>query len=81
MDEPTSAIDAEAEYEIFNHLEAEYRDETLILVSHRFSTVRNADRILVIEDGRIVEHGSHEQLLAGGGRYATMFALQAEGHR
>jgi ATP-binding cassette, subfamily B, bacterial len=81
MDEPTSAIDAEAEYDIFNNLEAEYRDKTLILVSHRFSTVRNADRILVIEDGRIVEHGSHEQLLADGGRYATMFALQAEGYR
>jgi ATP-binding cassette, subfamily B, bacterial len=81
MDEPTSAIDAEAEYEIFSNLEAEYRDKTLILVSHRFSTVRNADRILVIEGGRIVEHGSHEQLLAQAGRYATMFALQAEGYR
>ncbi|HEY0989501.1 MAG TPA: ABC transporter ATP-binding protein [Kofleriaceae bacterium] len=81
MDEPTSAIDAEAEYQIFNNLEAEYRDKTLILVSHRFSTVRNADRIVVIEDGRIVEHGSHEQLLARGGRYATMFALQAAGYR
>jgi ATP-binding cassette subfamily B protein len=81
MDEPTSAIDAEAEYEIFNNLEAEYRDKTLILVSHRFSTVRNADRILVIEGGRIVENGSHEQLLARAGRYATMFGLQAEGYR
>ena len=81
MDEPTSAIDAEAEYAIFNNLEAEYRDKTLILVSHRFSTVRNADRILVIEDGRIVEHGSHEELLAASGRYATMFAIQAEGYR
>jgi ATP-binding cassette, subfamily B, bacterial len=68
MDEPTSAIDAEAEYKIFNNLEAEYRDKTLILVSHRFSTVRNADRILVIDDGQIVEHGSHDQLLAAGGR-------------
>ena len=81
MDEPTSAIDAEAEYEIFNHLEAEYRDKTLILVSHRFSTVRNADRILVIEDGRIVEHGSHDELLAHDGRYAAMFATQAAGYR
>ena len=81
MDEPTSAIDAEAEYEIFNNLEDEYRDKTLILVSHRFSTVRNADRILVIEDGRIVAHGSHERLLAEGGRYAAMFALQAAGYR
>ncbi|HEX3759826.1 MAG TPA: ABC transporter ATP-binding protein [Kofleriaceae bacterium] len=81
MDEPTSAIDAEAEYEIFNNLEAEYRDKTLILVSHRFSTVRNADRILVIEDGRIVEHGTHGQLLAAGGRYAAMFTAQAAGYR
>jgi ABC-type multidrug transport system fused ATPase/permease subunit len=81
MDEPTSAIDAEAEYEIFNNLESEYRDKTLILVSHRFSTVRNADRILVIEDGRIVEHGSHDQLIVEGGRYAAMFAAQAAGYR
>ena len=81
MDEPTSAIDAEAEFEIFNNLEAEYRDKTLILVSHRFSTVRNADRILVIDDGRIVEHGTHDQLLAAGGRYAAMFTAQAAGYR
>jgi ATP-binding cassette subfamily B protein len=81
MDEPTSAIDAEAEYEIFNNLEAEYHDKTLILVSHRFSTVRNADRILVIEDGRIVEQGSHDEMLAEAGRYAAMFAMQAAGYR
>ena len=81
MDEPTSAIDAEAEYEIFTNLEAEYRDKTLILVSHRFSTVRNADRIIVLEDGRIAEHGSHDELVANRGRYASMFAAQAAGYR
>ena len=81
LDEPTSAIDAEAEMEIFDNLEAEYRGKTLILVSHRFSTVRNADRILVIEGGRVVESGSHEELLAGGGRYASMFTAQAAGYR
>jgi ABC-type multidrug transport system fused ATPase/permease subunit len=81
MDEPTSAIDAEAELEIFNNLEAEYRDKTLILVSHRFSTVRNADRILVIEDGRVAERGTHDELVAAGGRYAAMFSAQAAGYR
>jgi ABC-type multidrug transport system fused ATPase/permease subunit len=81
MDEPTSAIDAEAEKEIFDNLAGEYRDKTLILVSHRFSTVRNADRILVIEDGRIVEAGRHPELLAARGRYASMFTAQAAGYR
>jgi ABC-type multidrug transport system fused ATPase/permease subunit len=81
MDEPTSAIDAEAELEIFDNLEVAYRDRTLILVSHRFSTVRNADRILVVEQGRVVESGSHDELLAAGGRYASMFSAQAAGYR
>ena len=81
MDEPTSAIDAEAEREIFDNLAAEYGDKTLILVSHRFSTVRNADRILVIEDGRVVEAGTHAELVGAAGRYASMFAAQAAGYR
>ena len=80
LDEPTSAIDAESELEIFDNLAAEYRDKTLILVSHRFSTVRNADRIIVIEDGRVVELGTHDELV-GGGRYAAMFSAQAAGYR
>jgi ABC-type multidrug transport system fused ATPase/permease subunit len=81
MDEPTSAIDAEAELEIFDNLAAEYRDKTLILVSHRFSTVRNADRIIVMEAGRVVEAGSHEELVRVPRRYASMFSAQAAGYR
>jgi ABC-type multidrug transport system fused ATPase/permease subunit len=81
MDEPTSAIDAEAEREIFDNLAGEYRDKTLILVSHRFSTVRNADRIIVIEDGRVVESGTHEDLVDRRGRYRSMFTAQAAGYR
>jgi ABC-type multidrug transport system fused ATPase/permease subunit len=81
LDEPTSAIDAEAEAAIFDNLAAAYRDKTLILVSHRFATVRNADRIIVIEGGRVVEAGSHEELVEIDGRYASMFGAQAAAYR
>lgn len=81
LDEPTSAIDAEAEYEIFNNLEKEYKDKTLILVSHRFSTVRNANKIFVVEEGRITESGTHEQLMKRNGKYAHMFTTQAKGYQ
>lgn len=81
LDEPTSAIDAEAEFEIFNNLEAQYQDKSLILVSHRFSTVRNADKIYVIDEGRIIEQGSHNDLLALSGKYANMFSIQAQGYQ
>lgn len=81
LDEPTSAIDAEAEYEIFNNLERIYRNKTLILVSHRFSTVRNTNKIFVIEGGRIIERGTHEELLMKGGKYAKMFTIQAKGYK
>lgn len=80
LDEPTSAIDAEAEYEIFNNLEREYKDKTLILVSHRFSTVRNANKIIVLEQGKIVETGTHDELIKKDGEYAKLFALQAKGY-
>lgn len=81
LDEPTSAIDAEAEYEIFNNLEKAYKAKTLILVSHRFSTVRNANEILVIENGKVSERGTHKELLKLSGKYAKMFNVQAEGYQ
>lgn len=81
LDEPTSAIDAEAEYEIFTNLEKAYKDKTLILVSHRFSTVRNADKIFVVEHGEITERGSHEELLKLKGKYSSMFLTQAKGYQ
>jgi ABC-type multidrug transport system fused ATPase/permease subunit len=81
LDEPTSAIDAEAEYEIFNNLESQYTDKTLILVSHRFSTVRNATKIIVLDEGRLAEQGDHAALMKQGGLYAKLFSLQAKGYR
>lgn len=81
LDEPTSAIDAESEYEIFNNLEKAYKHKTLILVSHRFSTVRNANKILVIDSGKIIERGTHKELLKLNGKYARMFNIQAEGYK
>lgn len=81
LDEPTSAIDAEAEYEIFNNLEKVYQNKTLILVSHRFSTVRNANKIFVVENGQIIERGTHEELLSQEGKYARMFTTQAKGYQ
>src|SRR5205085_5302154 len=62
LDEPTSAIDAKAEYEIFQNVQTLQEDKTVIIISHRFSTVRNADRILVLDDGKIIEEGNHEKL-------------------
>ena len=81
LDEPTSAIDAESEYEIFNNLESQYTDKTLILVSHRFSTVRNASKIIVLDEGRLAEYGTHDALMGQNGIYARLFLMQAEGYR
>ncbi len=78
LDEPTAQLDVRGEAEIFERILAETRHCTTILVSHRFSTVRHADRICVIEEGRVVELGSHDELIALGGRYRTMFDLQAQ---
>jgi ATP-binding cassette, subfamily B, bacterial len=77
LDEPTAQLDVRGEAEIFDRILAATRDCTTILVSHRFSTVRHADRICVVEHGRVVELGSHDELMAQGGRYRTMFDLQA----
>lgn len=77
LDEPTAQLDVRGEAEIFERILAATRDVTTVLVSHRFSTVRHADRICVLEHGQVVELGTHEELMAFGGRYRTMFDLQA----
>jgi ATP-binding cassette subfamily B protein len=81
LDEPTAALDARAEFEVFQRFGDLAAGRTAILISHRFSTVRMADRILVLADGKLVEAGSHEELLAARGRYADLFELQAAGYR
>jgi ATP-binding cassette, subfamily B, bacterial len=81
LDEPTAAMDAEAEMNIFNHFRSLTQDRMVVLISHRFSTVRMADKIIVMAKGEIIEQGSHEQLLKAGGRYAHLFSLQAAGYQ
>jgi ATP-binding cassette subfamily B protein len=81
LDEPTSSMDPEAEYRIFQQFNAITRDRTAILISHRMNTVRMADRIYVMEDGRIVENGTHEELVAAGCLYAHLFETQASHFR
>jgi ATP-binding cassette, subfamily B, bacterial len=81
LDEPTASLDARAEYQVFKRFSELVGNRMAVIISHRFSTVRMADRILVLNDGMIVEDGSHEGLLARKGLYAELFALQAEGYR
>jgi ATP-binding cassette subfamily B protein len=81
LDEPTAAMDAAAEAEVFEHFRQLARERITILISHRFSTVRMADQIAVLDHGRIVELGSHDELMALNGRYAHLFTLQARGYR
>lgn len=81
LDEPTAAIDAKAEADIFAHFAELTANRISIIISHRFSTVRRADHIIVLEKARIMEQGSHEELLELGGQYATLFKLQAEGYQ
>ena len=81
LDEPTSAIDTKAEFEIFQKVQSLQKDKTVIIISHRFSTVRNADRILVLEGGKIIEEGDHKALMAKKGLYEELFTLQAQGYK
>jgi ATP-binding cassette, subfamily B, bacterial len=81
LDEPTAALDARAEYETFNRFVEIMRGRMTLLISHRFSTVRMADRIVVLKDGAVVESGAHEELVMQDGLYAELFGLQAAGYR
>ena len=81
LDEPTAAMDAASEAAIFDHFRSESHNKMTILISHRFSTVRAADKIIVIHNGEIVEQGDHESLLASNGQYASLFRLQAKGYQ
>ena len=80
LDEPTAALDARAEYEVFVRFADLTKGKTAVLNSHRFSTVRMADRILVLRNGQLEEIGSHEELLSNNGLYAELFHLQAKGY-
>ena len=81
LDEPTSALDAEREYEIFQRFRELTAGRIALLISHRFSTVRMADRIAVLENGQITELGTHRELIEKDGTYARLFNMQAEGYR
>src|SRR5438270_12986919 len=81
LDEPTSSLDAQAEYEVFARFRILTQGKTAVFISHRFSTVRLADRIIVLEHGRVIEHGSTQELMQLDGRYAELFNLQAEAYR
>ena len=81
LDEPTAAIDARAEAEIFSHFRSLTVNKISIIISHRFSTVRMADHIIVLERGKICEQGSHAELIENEGQYSVLFNLQAQGYR
>ena len=81
LDEPTAALDARAEYEVFVRFNQLMAGRMAVVISHRFSTVRMADRIVVLGEGRVLEEGTHEALLARGGLYAELFEMQAAGYR
>jgi ATP-binding cassette subfamily B protein len=80
LDEPTAALDARAEHELFESIRTLCRGRSVLLISHRFSSVRSADRIYVLDGGRVAESGSHDELMGLGGRYAELFTLQASAY-
>ena len=77
LDEPSASLDPRSEAALFENIRRLYQGRTVLLISHRFSTVRSADRILVLDSGHLVEQGSHAELMASGGLYAELFTLQA----
>lgn len=81
LDEPTAAMDPQAEYELYQQFRQMTQERMTLLISHRFSTVRMADRIIVLDDGKVIEDGSHEVLMAKGGHYAKLFSMQAESYQ
>jgi ATP-binding cassette subfamily B protein len=81
LDEPTSSLDVRSEFEVFRAFRELTRGKMAVIISHRFGTVRMADRIIVVEEGRVIENGSHDQLVARGGRYAELFDMQAASYR
>jgi ATP-binding cassette subfamily B protein len=81
LDEPTASLDARSEHDVFRQFTELTQGKMALLISHRFSTVRMADRILVMEDGQISEEGPHDALMKSGGHYADMFELQATSYR
>jgi ATP-binding cassette, subfamily B, bacterial len=80
LDEPTAALDARAESRLFERMRELLEGRSVVLISHRFSSVRSADRIYVLHEGRVVEQGSHEELMERGGLYAELFSLQARAY-